>query len=202
MSGLTHEEAGRPARSVLRHPLLTDVALVAGWFLVLGVLGAVLWWQLTPLAEYTRTATNASMDEEQLGRQVASDGWFFVIAAVGGLASGIALLGLRRRDPVAMVVLVALGGLLATWVMLRLGLSLGPGDPKDALANAAAGEKVPLQLETHASGVHFVWSIGALLGALGVIWGLDDHRGASGADPAEGEAAFPDNDGLRAARSG
>jgi hypothetical protein len=152
---------------------VADVLVVLGWFLAIGVIGAVVWWQLTPLAEYTRTASNAQMDEEQLARQVSADGWYLVIAAVGGLVSGVVLLSWRHRDPVATVVLVALGALLAGWLMLRVGLWLGPANPKDVLPGVAVGAKVPMQLKTHASGVVYVWPITALLGAIGVIWGTD-----------------------------
>jgi hypothetical protein len=163
--------------SLLRHPLVRDVAVVLGWFVVAAVLGALLWWQITPLAEYTRTATNAEMGEDQLGRQVSADGWFFVIGGVGGLLSGVALSFLRRRDPVATVVLVTLGGLLATWLMLRLGLWLGPANPKDVLTDVPVGHKVPLQLKTSADGVLFAWPLGALLGAIAVLWSSDErHR--------------------------
>lgn len=163
-------------RRALTHPLVRDAAVVLAWFVALALIGAVIWWQVTPLAEYTRTTTNAQMGEEQLGRQVNADGWFFTIAAIGGLLSGIALLALRRRDPLAMVVLVALGGLLASWLMLRLGIWLGPADPKDVLTGVAVGDKVPLQLKTSAHGLFFVWPVAALIGAVGVIWGLDENR--------------------------
>jgi hypothetical protein len=183
-------EAPTPAPSFLQHPLLRDAVTVLVWFAALGVVGALVWWQVTPLAEFTRTATNAEMGEEQLGRQVAADGWFVVIGGIGGLISGVVLLVWRRRDPVAMVVLVALGGLLAGWVMLEVGLWLGPQDPKHALAHVAVGAKVPMQLKPHASGVEFTWSIAALLGALGVIWGVDNRpehpRDADAADRTDG----------------
>ena len=163
--------------SLLRHPLVGDVAVVLAWFVVAALLGALLWWQITPLAEYTRTATNAEMGEDQLGRQVSADGWFFMIGGVGGLISGVALSLLRRRDPVATVVLVTLGGLLATWLMLRVGQWLGPANPKDVLAHVPVGHKVPLQLKTSADGVLFTWPLGALLGAIAVLWSSDErHR--------------------------
>lgn len=169
--------APRPALArVLRHPLVLDIALVVGWFVAVGVLAAFIWWQVTPLAEFTRTPTNAQMDEGQLGRQVSTDGWFFTVAAVGGLASGIVLLALRRRDPIAMVVLVTLGGVLASWLMVRIGLWLGPADPVHALRGVPVGDKVPMQLKPHAGGVRFVWPVAALVGALGVLWGLDEKR--------------------------
>lgn len=160
----------------LRHPLVRDVLVVLGWFAGAGLVGALVWWQLTPLAEFTKGEAGAEMGEAQLGRQVAADGWFFVIASVGGLLSGVALLTLRRRDPLAMVVLVALGGLAAGWLMLRIGLWLGPPDPETVLSRVDVGDTVPVQLEARARGVLFVWPIAALLGAIAVIWGLDEHR--------------------------
>ena len=162
-----------PAR---HRPLTADLLVVLGWFALAAVVGALIWWQLTPLAEYTRTTANAQMGEEQLGRQVSADGWYFVIATVGGLLSGIVLLSWRHRDPLAMVVLVTLGALLGSWLMLRIGLWLGPANPKHVLPDVAVGAKVPLQLRPHASGVVFVWPITALLGAIGVIWGSDSRR--------------------------
>jgi CHASE2 domain-containing sensor protein len=175
MPGLTGVPADSALRRLADRPVARDLAVVLVWFVALGVLAAVLWWQLTPLAEYTRTATSAQMDEEQLGREVSADGWYVTIAAVGGLLSGVGLLSLRRRDPLAMVVLVALGGLLCGWVMLRVGLWLGPADPAAVLRHAAVGAKVPLQLEPKASGVIYVWPITALLGAVAVIWGIEDR---------------------------
>jgi hypothetical protein len=176
MRGLTATRADEERSTPLGHPLVRDVATVVAWFAVVAVLGALVWWQVTPLAEYTRTTTNAQMDESQLGTQVAADGWFFVIGVVGGLLSGIALLLLLRRDPVATVVLVTLGGLLASWLVLRLGLWFGPASPKDVLPHVAVGHKVPVQLKTSAAGVDFSWPLGALLGALGVLWGSEDRR--------------------------
>jgi len=180
---------------VLRR-LIQDAGVVLGWFVVIGLVGALLWWQLTPLAEYSRSAAGVSFDEEQLGREVAADGWYFVIAAIGGLVSGVTLLLLRRRDTVAMVVLVAAGGLLAGWLMMRVGFWLGPAKPTDdVIADMAIGDKVPLQLESQARGVLFVWPIAALLGAVGVIWGLDD--------PGEPDASeHLSNQDVRPSRSG
>lgn len=178
MPELTPEapEATGPRPSPLRHPLVADVLIVLAWFVVAAVVGALVWWQVTPLAAYTRTATDAGMGEDQLGRQVSADGWFFAIALLGGLVSGVALLALRRRDPVVTVVLVTLGGLLAAWLMLRVGLWLGPADPEGVLKDVAVGGKVPLQLETHTTGVFLAWPIGALLGATVVLWGSDESH--------------------------
>lgn len=150
-------------------PFVHEVAVVAGWFAVLGVAGAVVWELVTPLAAYTRTAENGTMGEEELARQFGATGWFLVIGAVGGFVSGVALLLLRRRSPVLTVLLVAVGGALATFVMVRVGLVLGPPDPNAVLGTVAVGDKVPLQLQVEGAGVYFVWSIAALAGAVAAL---------------------------------
>lgn len=151
---------------------LTSLWLVLAWFGVAAVIAAVLWWQVTPLAAYTRTADNASMDEEQLAKQFSTDGWFIVIGAVAGLASGLMLLLLRRRNPILMVLLVAAGGVFATFVMLQVGLLLGPSDPGTVLRTdpPPVGGKVPLQLKPEAHAVWFVWSVAALAGGILGLW--------------------------------
>ena len=179
MSGLTPQAAAaEPAagsdehdeRALAVREGLTSLSVVLVWFGVAALIGAVVWWQVTPLAEYTRTADGGALDEEQLSKQFSSDGWFFVVAAVAGLVSGLLLVLLRRRNPVLMVVLVALGGAFATFVMVQVGLALGPGDPGKALATTAVGDTVPLRLRIEAHGLWFVWSIAALLGAIGALW--------------------------------
>lgn len=169
-------ETEQPTFAALLKPVLADVGVVLAWFVVAGLIGALVWWQVTPLAEYTRSGAKATLDEEQLSVEVASDGWFFVVAAVGGLLSGVSLLSWRRRDPVVMVILVAAGGVLATFLMIKAGLVLGPSDPQEMFASAKEGAKIPLQLKIRSDGLWVVWSVTALLGAVGVIWGTDHHH--------------------------
>lgn len=154
-------------------PSLTDLSVVVAWYAVAATIAALVWWQVTPLAEFTRTATGGGMDELQLTREVATDGWFFVVAAVGGLLSGIGLTWWRGRDPVLMVVLVAAGGVLATFLMVVIGELLGPADPDKVLATVAVGTKVPVQLKIQSHGLYATWTISALVGAIGVIWGTE-----------------------------
>lgn len=166
------EEPRRPLARVL--PYLVDAWIVVVWFAVAGVIGALIWWQVTPLAAYTRTAENGTMDEQQLAIQIATDGWYFVVAALGGLLSGVALLLWRRRDPVVLVLMVGAAGFLASVVMLKVGLWLGPADPKHVLQHIAVGQKASLQLKPLGAKGHpfdggslwFVWSAASLAGAV------------------------------------
>jgi len=149
-----------------------DALVVAVWFAAAGLVGAVVWWQATTLPRVERIGDGAALAPGQLVRQVGIDGWFFVIAAIGGLLSAVVLLAWRRRDPLLMVVLVVLGGGLASWLMVHVGLWLGPEDVLAALRRRPEGAQVPMQLALHATGMAWVWSIAAALGSVGYLWVL------------------------------
>jgi membrane associated rhomboid family serine protease len=173
MSAPVVQTSDQPFRRVARPTVVAgaiDALIVVVWFAVAGVVGAVVWWQVTPLPKVTKTGGSASLTPEELVKQVGIDGWFFVVAAVGGLLSGLILLIWRRRDPLLMVLLVVLGGGLAAWLMIRVGLTLGPEKEITALAGKPDGAQVPMQLKLRAPGIAFVWSIGAAVGALIYVW--------------------------------
>ncbi len=59
---------------------------------------------------------------------------------------------------------------LAAWLMVRVGLALGPGEETAALRALPDGGEVPMQLKLHAPGVAWTWPIAATLGALLYLW--------------------------------
>lgn len=159
----------------LRRDLGRDALAILGTFLVLGAFGGVLWWHLTPLAEWVRTEEAGSMDQTGLSDAVAVDGWFFVIAAAGGLLGGVLLSAWRSRSPIATVLLVTAGACLASAVMYLVGHQLGPDDVDAALRRAKVGERVPSELTPTARGVYLAWPVSALLATLAVLWGTRDR---------------------------
>jgi hypothetical protein len=174
---------GPPARlqgSSLALAVLVDVAVVAVWFAVAGLVGAWAWNQLVTLPELTKVGNSASMASEELARQVGIDGWFFMIALVGGLVSGVLLTAWRRRDPLLTVALVALGAGFASWLMIHVGRALGPDDPIAKLRALPEGAHASDQLRLHAHGVAWVWPIAAAFGALIYLWVLAKPSGDSG----------------------
>lgn len=150
--------------------LLRDACIVLVWFVVVGVVAGLVWWQLVDLPQATRQGGAVVVEADQLGKQVNSDGWFLVLALVGGLVSGIVLLFWRERDALAMVVLVALGGGLAGVLASRLGRWLGPGSAEDVLRHKPDGAHAMMPLEVHASGLLWIWPAAAALGALLYLW--------------------------------
>lgn len=168
------------ARAGLR-PALLDAGVVALWFALAGALGAFVWSLVTTLPEVTRSGTSGTLAPEQLVQQVGIDGWFFVVALVGGLTSGLVLLAWRNRDPVLTVVLVVLGAAMASWLMLQLGRLLGPEKELTALRSVPEGGQVSVQLQLSAPGMAWVWLVAAALGALVQLWVLSKPRDARSA---------------------
>ncbi|KQT89623.1 hypothetical protein ASG49_18050 [Marmoricola sp. Leaf446] len=156
-------DAPRPATP---REVLLDAVVVLVWSLVAGVVGALVWWQATPLPQATATPDGPALTADALAGQVAVDGWFAVVAVVLGLLSGLVLLAWRRRDPLLSVALVVLGAALAAQVAVRLGEVLGPADPAIVLDGRAEGAQAPLQLALQAPGLVWVWPAAAALGAL------------------------------------
>lgn len=149
----------------------TDVLVVIGAYLLVGVVCGALWWWLWDPAVFTKVrGGGGSMGEVQLGRRFAADGWYVVIAAGAGLLLGVGMMLWRSRDVLLSTVLVVLGSGVAAAVMAVVGNLLGPVDPDVALAAVAPGAKVPTQLDVNSFVVYLVWPITTLVGALVVMW--------------------------------
>jgi hypothetical protein len=168
--------AAEPSPRAAARPTLVsgvlDALIVAVWFAVSGLVGALVWWQVTTLPKVAKEGDAATLAPGELVKQVGIDGWFFLVALVGGLLGGAVLMAWRRRDPLLMVVLVALGGGLASWLTIHVGLALGPGNVLTALRDVPDGGQVSTQLKLHAPGMAWIWPIAAVLGALVYVWVL------------------------------
>lgn len=147
--------------------------------LLAGAAGGVLWHQLVDLPVYTRTADNGTMDALELSGSVAIDAWYAVVAATLALLVGAGCTLWAGRSPRLNVVALFLGGGAAGLLMLGVGRWLGPGDLEARLADAAVGDKVPVELVPNSTltdvlglqvpVIFLVWPIAALAGAVVVL---------------------------------
>lgn len=167
---MSEPEAGAPGPTGSgAAPVLADLRWVVACFLLAGILGGVLWAVLVTPAKVTRVQDGIAADTIQMTTLFPMDGWYALIAMVLGLAAGVTLALLRRRDPLLMVVLVALGASLAAYVMKLIGIALGPADPVRTLAKAALGTVADAQLRIDAWVVYLVWPLAATAGVLVVL---------------------------------
>ncbi|HEX6249328.1 MAG TPA: hypothetical protein VFZ64_15780 [Nocardioidaceae bacterium] len=151
---------------------LGDVLAILGTFALVGVLGGALWWLLVDPAEFTKDREGGAMSEVELAGRFAADGWYAVIAAVAGFLLGLGLTWWRTRDFRLTTVLVVVGSALAAWIMATVGGALGPDDTEAALEGARQGEMVPVELTVSAVPFYLMWPMGALVGALMVLWSV------------------------------
>lgn len=151
--------------------VVVDVVTVLGTFLVLGAVCGVIWWLVVDPAVFIRTrGGGGAMGEVELSKRFGADGWYSVIAIVAGFLSGIGLTWWRSRDFRLTTVLLVPGAALAAAVMAAVGRAVGPESPGVALAHAARGARVPVDLAVSATPSYLMWPIAVLFGALMVLW--------------------------------
>lgn len=171
--------------------MLVDLGVVLGLFAVAGVLAGVLWPRLVEPVTVVRLEVGTASDEVALAHQISQDGWYAVLAGVGGLVLGVACMAWRRTHEVVTLLGVLAGAGLAALLAARVGGFLGPSDPSDVLADATVGTTASAVLAVHAEGVFLVWPIAAVAGALVVLWSGPGERllgrGRRDPDPAEGD---------------
>ena len=152
------------------------VVLWSVGMLVLGVLGGLVWLWLADPAEWEVTARGITLTEEAARGQFGVVVTFVSIGAVtcfgwGGVAGHV----LRELGWV-LVPVFATVAVLASLIAWRVGVALGPTDPRDVI-DPSLGDRLPAPLEIDAVAPFIVWPMFALAGLLLAAW--LDRRGDS-----------------------
>jgi hypothetical protein len=170
VTGVASAPAATDSRT-RRSAAVDDVVAVLGTYVVLGVVGAVLWWALCDPATFTVTDDGGiAMGEVELAKRFDPDAWYAVIAAVLGLVSGTVLTWWRSRDHLLTSGLLLVGSAVAAALMAVLGGWLGPADPRTLAATAEPGAQLSAALTVDATVTYLVWPVTVLVGALVVLW--------------------------------
>lgn len=131
--------------------------------LALGALAAVVWVNLVPLPSYVvRTDGHATIDERGLGSLAASDATFAVLGLACGLLLGVAAWVWFKRLGWPVAVFAAGSAILAGLTCWWLGTLVGPGPFAHRIAQAEAGDLVPVGLVLRAPSALAVWSFAAV----------------------------------------
>ncbi|GII53968.1 hypothetical protein Pth03_23570 [Planotetraspora thailandica] len=145
----------------LRGNLTTLVTTVLALAL-LGVAAGFVWSALAPVSQYVITDTGPELVDLETQTLIQADGWFAVVGLVCGLLSGVAAYLLARRRPVAALLGLAGGGLLAGYIALLVGSSA-----KGTIhASGPGGVATTASLGLTAHGVMFAWPVAAT----GIFW--------------------------------
>ncbi|MEU6924038.1 ABC transporter permease [Streptomyces sp. NPDC046631] len=153
---------GAPEEKALA-PELRRAAVVALLLTVCGVALGFLWLWLAPRVPLISDSTAVFLNDSEGEEAIGADGTFVLLGLAFGAVSAALVFWFQRRGGIALVVALALGGLLGSLLAWRLGVWLGP--TQDVVAHARAVGKgvvfdAPLQLR--AKGALLAWPLGAM----------------------------------------
>ncbi|MFJ1700020.1 ABC transporter permease [Streptomyces sp. NPDC088252] len=196
---LAESEGENDRRSDLRRAAAITLLVT-----VSGVVLGLLWAWLAPKVPLISDGTAVYLSDSEGEEAIGADGTFVLLALACGAVSAALVFWFQRRGGIALVVGLALGGLLGSLVAWRLGVWLGPN--QDVVAHARAVGKgvvfdAPLRLRAKGAAL-LVWSLGAMAVHLGLTalfgprdpepeWGAFPGWSAGGPVPGAGPAAGP-----------
>ncbi|CAM5551545.1 ABC transporter permease OS=Streptomyces violarus OX=67380 GN=FHS41_005858 PE=4 SV=1 [Streptomyces violarus] len=161
-----------------------------------GVLLGVLWWWLAPHVPLVGDVVEGNwvvfLKDTEGEQAVGVDGTFTLLGLAFGVVSALVVFLLRRRGGVPLVVGLAVGGLLGSFVAWRVGVWLGPAE--DVVAHArevGRGVTFSAPLRLGAKGALLAWPFAALVLHLGLtaLFGPRDPEPEFGHGPYEAPPA-------------
>lgn len=164
---------------------------------VAGVALGLLWLWLAPRVPLVSDDTAVFLSDSEGEEAIGADGTFILLALAFGAVSAGLVFWFHRKGGIALVVALAVGGVLGSVLAWQLGTWLGPTD--DVVAHAReAGKGVIFDapLELHAKGALLAWSLAAMavhLGLTGMFGPRDPEPewGVYGGGPAGGASYGP-----------
>ncbi|MDP3891351.1 hypothetical protein [Nocardioides sp.] len=148
-----------------------DAVVITGVFAVVGAVAGVVWeaWWTPPRG--VAYEGQFVMDSVALQSEFSATGSYVAISAALGLLLGVVLTALFDHDELVTLVAVAVGAVLAGWLMREVGAVLGPPDPRQLVGSLEDFTELPADLRVQGS-AWVVFPAGALTGALVVLLGL------------------------------
>lgn len=144
-----------------RRTELLIAGLTAAVVVLLGAPAGLLWSAVAPHSHVAVEAGGAYISDAQTEVFIAGDGWFLGITLLLGVATGgLAWLVARRSGPFVLVGL-AVGGLLASYVASKVGVRVGQDALEAAVRSGRVGtytSNIALQTKT----AIVAWPLGAV----------------------------------------
>ncbi|MFE1933629.1 ABC transporter permease [Streptomyces sp. NPDC059474] len=160
--GSEHSEHSEPGPELRAE--LVQASLVAIAVAVSGVLLGLLWLWLAPKVPLVSDGTAVYLKNSEGEDAIGADGVFTLLGLAFGAVSALIVFLLFRHGGIALVIGLAIGGVLASVIAWRLGLWLGP--TSDVVAHAKeAGKGVTFDgpLKLGAKGALLAWSVAAMV---------------------------------------
>lgn len=165
-------------------------AMTVGVLAALGVVAGLTWSWVAPRAPYLPTDRGLILADPTTQALIAADGWFAIITGVLGLACGMLAWWRGRETGLAVVLGLAAGGVLASFVTYWVGIRFTVGAA--TVAAAAPGLDVVGGLDLTTQSVLVSWPFMAL-GVYAAIEGVLLYRRSPLRQPYGGQ---PYNGGI------
>jgi hypothetical protein len=149
---------------LLRKTELRQGAVVLLAVAVPGLLLGLLWLWLAPRIPLISDSTAVFLKDTEGEESIGADGTFVLLALAFGAVSAALVFLFRRSGGTAVVLGLALGGLLGAVVAWRFGTWLGP--TSDVVAHArqvGKGVTFDAPLELNAKGALLAWPVAAMV---------------------------------------
>jgi hypothetical protein len=174
----------RPGSATHLRALSVTLAIGAGGAL-LGIAGGFVWSAIAPRALFSVASHGiAYVVNPETSAFIAADGWYSVVAVIGGLLIGLAgyLLGVRRYGPLpaaGALVGATAAAFLAWWIGRNIGLAhfrhlLGTSKPGTLI-------RQPASLGAHGALAFWPLAAGAVIGGIELVLAMRERQGR--ADP-------------------
>jgi hypothetical protein len=169
--------AGRPRASwSTLLPYAVQAVAIVLLLAAVGALAGVVWEWVWHAPTGIVVNHHWVQDEDGLRGSFSGTGTYVIVATLAGLPSGLAIGLLLDRSPLVTLVAVAVGSLLAGWVMLHVGVALGPDDPHQLAAGAKDMTELPARLAVSGASPWRVFPASALIGLLVAFLGFSPRR--------------------------
>ncbi|MGO4955872.1 hypothetical protein ACTQ49_01130 [Luteococcus sp. Sow4_B9] len=156
--------APEPRLGLFHRPLVRGITVHVLLSMFLGALAGVAWNLVVDLPEYQVDGQGrATTSERGLTQVFASDAIFCLIGVVLGVVIGVWAWKWFRRTGWPVVVIAILASLSSAFLCWWVGLLLGPRDFATRIAEAKAGQSVPVDFDLHAHVAVLVWPFSAVI---------------------------------------
>ena len=155
-----------PAVVSAAKPTTSMWSSLLGAFGVASVMGlplGVAWYLLAPHITFVVREDGVYAGDDAPTDWFGVDGWFFIVGLGLGVLAGVIGYWRWRQRPVAALVGLAVGGLLAGWLGVQIGRLLGPSTIDASALDAPVGTVIPAPLDILATGTLLAVGFAAVL---------------------------------------
>ncbi|MEO8329720.1 MAG: hypothetical protein ABI586_06950 [Candidatus Nanopelagicales bacterium] len=164
MTGDGSTTDGRTDRVARPRSAAVTLAVLVSSGIASGAVFGLVWLLASPPIWYDVRRAGVFPEPSVEERWFSADAWFLMLGVACGLVLAVIAWVVGRNHPIAALVGLTLGGLIAAATAWLLGGLLGPADPADVIATLDVGSRVEAALGLRAWAVMLAPAMAGVLG--------------------------------------